>query len=158
MESQLTDHILHTCTALNKQVDINNSIPVIPQVELPYTTCSFQIMFVSMHKMTYQKGAAVHFWRHKSSFLTCSQIWPRKGKSLIVEWSFGVPIICVQLTFFEWCMKKKRKKDRRKSKMEIFAFNLFDSEKCLSNSWRFILFLCVHVWVAHLRHIDEPSI
>ena len=65
------------------------------------------------------------------------QLQPRKGRSLIVEDSFGVWIVRIRRIRFELCLmekKKERKKERKKkkNKIEIFELNFLD---CEEKSW-----------------------
>ena len=83
-------------------------------------TFSFQVVHVRTHKMAYWKEIAMHVWRHNWSILVFLKLEPWKGKSPIVEQSFGVQIVCIHCTFFELEMNKK-KEEEKKSKIKIFT-------------------------------------
>ena len=60
--------------ALTLKIDIFDSRPVVSDVEGPYTTCSFQAMCVSKHKMAYWKETVMHVWSHNSSISDYMQL------------------------------------------------------------------------------------
>ena len=44
-----------------------------------------------------------------------------------MEQSFGVQIVCMHCTVFELCMRER--KERKKTKIEIYKFDFVDCEK-----------------------------
>ena len=69
--------------------------------------------------MAYRKAYTTCDWGHNLLILACTQLYPRKGRSLIVVQLFGVEFICIRLILFEICMrenKKKKKKERKKER------------------------------------------
>ena len=56
-------------------------------------------------------------WGHNLSILARMQLYPRKGRSLIVVDSFGVQIIRIHRILFELCVmeNKERKEEEEKT-------------------------------------------
>ena len=75
-----------------------------------------------MHKMAYMKATATHVLGHNSSILAHMQ--PRNERSLLVEHSSGMPIVCICCVLLELCFMKIRKK--KKNKFKIFTFDFLD--------------------------------
>ena len=75
-------------------------------------------MRVITHKMAYRKACVTCFWGHNSLILACTQLQPKKGRSLIVVQSFGVQLVCIRLILFELCVKEKKKEEERKKEEE----------------------------------------
>ena len=48
-----------SCNSINHIRNVSDSRTVVRYAECPYTICSFQVMYVSTHKMLYQKEAAM---------------------------------------------------------------------------------------------------
>ena len=65
-------HILQP--AVTEKTDFFNIRAVVCYVERLYMTCSFQVMGVSMHKMSYQKEVVMHVWIHNSPIISCIQL------------------------------------------------------------------------------------
>ena len=111
--------------ALTKTIDISNSRVVVRQVECPYTTFSFRVVYVSTHKITYGKETVMHVWSHNLPILAHMQLQPIKVRSLTVEHSFGVQITRTLHIVFELCVKEK---ERKKNKTEICTFDFLKCE------------------------------
>ena len=60
-------HVSHP--ALTQAIDSSNSRAVIQYVERPYTTCSFWVMSVSMHKMSHRREVEMCVWIHTSPII-----------------------------------------------------------------------------------------
>ena len=60
----------------------------------------------------------MHVLGHNSSILACMQLYPRKGRSLIVEHSFGAMIVHIRHILFELCLMEKKKEVMEKKKEE----------------------------------------
>ena len=83
------------------------------------TTCSFRVMRVSTPKCHTGKRLSCMFGA--ITHLARIQLEPRKGKSLVVEQSCGVQIICIHHTVFELCVREK--KERRKTTATTLKFS-----------------------------------
>ena len=80
-------------------------------------TFSFQVVHVnvSMHKMLYRIENVIYVWRHNSPILAHMQLFQKKKeKSLILEQSFDVQIVCIHCTvyYLERNIFKKEKKEQ----------------------------------------------
>ena len=61
------------------------------------------------HKMAYRKATATRVLGHNLLILARMQLQPRKGRSLIVENSFGVRIVRIYHMLLELCLMEKKK-------------------------------------------------
>ena len=89
-------------------------------------------MCVITHKRAYRKATVTQVFGHNLSILVCMQLYPRKGSAVIVEHQFGVWIIHIRPILFELSLmekKERKKEDRKRTKIEIFAFDFLDSEE-----------------------------
>ena len=59
---------------LTQRINISDSRAVAGYAECPFTTCTFRVMHVSMHKMVYQKVSLMHVWSYNSPILACMQL------------------------------------------------------------------------------------
>ena len=72
LDSQLADCISHI--TLTKRMDISDIRAIIRQVKRPYTTFSYLLVRVNIHKMAYRKATAMRIFGHNSQILACMQL------------------------------------------------------------------------------------
>ena len=73
-------------------------------------------MCVITHKTAHKKATAIRVLGNNLTISAHMQLEPRKGRSLIVEHSFGVWIahIHVRRIVFELCLMEKKEEERKK--------------------------------------------
>ena len=100
--------------------NVSNSTAVLLYVQHPYMTCSFQVIHVSILKMTYQKETAMHVWnRTYRSQPTCN--------SNLVKEHLSQQSSCLVCTMFIYALQ--------------FSFHAVSIHKM--TCWKKIL---MHVW------------